>query len=435
MSDSVKPSKGVIPAEDTLVREMESLSVRDPPAAPLGGASTLPVTSTRSASTTAPTEDIPANPVKEKADPFPNGPLIDSKLKWARMTCEICYKKSPENFSFRSYYCQQHGSAISNDWRLDCVAEFEVNRVAIPCTRASYKVLHPNDNELTFQCDYHCRNGKSRIFKTRFRAQSEDFMLQAGDNENLLISGKDFDRMAFDYSYSSEIKENIRRAIHSFQSCLNFDSAVEEKKIGILQGLNAKLKCDVDELRKIHDHYRDHLAQGHVYMVLYRNKGFTESKKLSIKIGYSGDVVKRLSGYKCGTMHESPLAVIPSKTSEAEDCVLITALEKLYGAYLLEQIFHAIFAQLQQDRRCNCKKDGGNVTHAEVFDFEPVHGIENEWKAARSRVEDMRVQMYDWVDIIKKAKGALMRACEVYGPIRDNIEEKLVQAGERLYYN
>lgn len=78
--------------------------------------------------------------------------------------------------------------------------------------------------------------------------------------------------MAFNYSYSDEIKDNIRQVIQMYQDCLKYGSriAVFMK----LLALDARLPDDTKELRKIHNKYRDLLAEGYVYMLLYRNRKF-----------------------------------------------------------------------------------------------------------------------------------------------------------------
>ena len=102
----------------------------------------------------------------------------------------------------------------------------------------------------------------------------------------------------------------------------------------------------------------------------------------------------------------------------------------LLGAHLLEQILHAVLVQRQKDRQCSC-----GVMHAEVFDFEPVLGIEDEWKAAQSRVQDLRKQMNDWANIIRDAEEALEVVSNVHRPILNAIKQKLKEAGQELYPN
>ena len=101
----------------------------------------------------------------------------------------------------------------------------------------------------------------------------------------------------------------------------------------------------------------------------------------------------------------------------------------LLGAHLLEQILHAVLVQRQKDRRCLC----GVKKHAEVVDFEPVLGIEDEWKAAQSRVQDLRKQMNDWADIIRDAEEALEVVSNVHRPILNAIEQNLKEPGQPLY--
>ncbi|GJJ69325.1 hypothetical protein EMPS_01671 [Entomortierella parvispora] len=411
--------------DDDLLKSVKSLTISDSaPAAPLRNT----VVRSLSTSEEASENETTVISVQTNSDPFANGPMLNPEANWARMTCQECERKSIENFYFSSFYCQDHGSAIADQWRLDCVHR--------KCNRASYKLLHPHDNEQTFQCGYHCLNDKSRIFGTRFRTQSKDFLLQAGDRENVLISGKDFDKMAFDYSYSSEIKDNIRQVIQEFQDLLNFDSveAAKKKHEGIMQGLDANKDCDDKELRNIHGQYRDKLAQGYVYAVLYKNDDTPNSGRLSIKIGYSKDVDKRIEGYKCKTIYRRALAVIPSEVKETRNGLHTTLLSPLFGVHLLEQILHAVLVQRQRDHPCNCGQNGRRVTHAEVFVFEPVHGVPDELEAALIRVEDLKKQMNGWLDIIRKAESAFKDANEAHKPIFSAIQQKLKQAGRKPIY-
>ncbi|KAH7032460.1 hypothetical protein BKA57DRAFT_540789 [Linnemannia elongata] len=409
----------------TLFQKSVSLAVTDLTAESIARAAFVPAPFAAEAETTT---VHTTSTVDKDSDPFANGPMINPGLNWARMVCAEpgCNRKSIENFSFSSYHCQEHGSAISARWRLDCVS-FRFGSVSEPCSYASYQFLHPNDNNQTFQCEKHCRNGKRRIFRTRFRVQSEDFVLKAGGKNIVLISGKDFDRMAFDYSYSDEIKDNIRQIIKSYQNCLNFESdrSVTQRQAGMLQGLDARLPDDSKELRKIHNRYRDLLAEGYVYMVLYRNQGITASKMLPIKIGYTKDIDNRLDRYEC-PIHPDVLALIPSPPIQNG----FVKAPPLLGAHLLEQILHVVLVQRQNDFHCSC-----GSRHAEVFDFEPVLGIKDEWKAAQSRVQDLTKQMNEWAVIIRNAGPALGYVSQVHRPMLDAIELKLKQADQPLYRN
>ncbi|KAF9295474.1 hypothetical protein BGZ88_002017 [Linnemannia elongata] len=211
--------------------------------------------------------------------------------------------------------------------------------------------------------------------------------------------------MAFDYSYSDEIKDNIRQIIQSYQNCLNFESiwSVTQKQAGILQGLDARLPDDRKELRKIHNHYRDLLAEGYVYM----------------------DIDNRLDRYGCD-IHPDVLALIPTPPIQNG----FVKAPPLLGAHLLEQILHAVLVQRQNDFDCSC-----GSRHAEVFDFEPVLGIEDKWKAAQSRVQDLTKQMNEWADIIRNAGETLGLARYIHRPILYAIEQKLNNAGQPLYPN
>ncbi|KAI8595211.1 hypothetical protein EDD21DRAFT_409264 [Dissophora ornata] len=159
--------------------------------------------------------------------------------------------------------------------------------------------------------------------------------------------------------------------------------------------------------------------------------------KLSIKIGYAKDVEARLLKYRCKDIHKDDLAkvltlaVIPSATivtrsGPAKVC------PPLHGAHLLEQILHAVLAQRQLDRRCYCGKGGRYTTHGEIFDFELVFGIDDEWMAAQSRIEDLKGQMLKWANIINNAKGAFQAADTAHRPIIEAINRKLKEGGQRL---
>lgn len=77
--------------------------------------------------------------------------------------------------------------------------------------------------------------------------------------------------MAFEWNYSPEIKAAIRQAIVSYLENLHYQSSVEleQKQEGLLRHLDAT--ADLKELRTLHGYYRDHLAEGFVYFVLYKN--------------------------------------------------------------------------------------------------------------------------------------------------------------------
>ncbi|KAG0238920.1 hypothetical protein BGW42_000081 [Actinomortierella wolfii] len=126
------------------------------------------------------------------ANPVAYGPIIDPQRKGARMICNMpgCYRKSVENFYFSSFYCHAHGSEIPERLRLDCIAE--------NCGYSTYRILYPNENNDTFLCENHHRHHKSTVFQSRFRVQSSDFVLKAGDYDMVLISGLDFDHMYHD---------------------------------------------------------------------------------------------------------------------------------------------------------------------------------------------------------------------------------------------
>lgn len=101
------------------------------------------------------------------------------------------------------------------------------------------------------------------------------------------------------------------------------------------------------------------------------------------------------------------------------------------GAHLLEQVIHAILVQKQRDHRCiPCGKNGrAFVTHAEVFDFEPVFGVSDEWRAAQVHVQDLLPQLDHWVKIIRKAGGRWFEtACQVRRPFLDQIDGNLDEA-------
>lgn len=155
-------------------------------------------------------------------------------------------------------------------------------------------------------------------------------------------------------------------------------------------------------------------------------EGVSTSKMLSIKIGYTKDIDKRLESYDKCYIHPAVLASIPSPPIRNRPFKA----PPLLGAYLLEQILHAVLVQRQNDRQCSCRS-----RHAEVFDFEPVLGVEDEWKGAQSRVQDLTKQMNEWADIIRNAGPALGFVSLVHRPVLSAIERNLEAAGQPLYPN
>lgn len=134
---------------------------------------------------------VSSDPV-HPSDSFPDGPVIDSSRNWARMSCSFpgCFKKSEGNFHFSSYHCLDHGESIPEQWRYMCVANW-----GQPCGRYSYRVLYPQQDETSFQCQLHGRNSKGAIFRARgFQGRSDDFILRVAGQDWPIIRGEDFDR-------------------------------------------------------------------------------------------------------------------------------------------------------------------------------------------------------------------------------------------------
>lgn len=107
--------------------------------------------------------------------------------------------------------------------------------------------------------------------------------------------------------------------------------------------------------------------------------------------------------------------------------------QPLKAIHLLEKIFHAIFVQQQQDRPCPCKRPGGFTRHSEIFDFEPVPLVPDEWTGAKIRVQDLKTQLEKWTALVKDANDVFQIAYLAHRPILDRIKAKLDAAGERLY--
>jgi len=107
--------------------------------------------------------------------------------------------------------------------------------------------------------------------------------------------------------------------------------------------------------------------------------------------------------------------------------------QPLKAIHLLEKIFHAIFVQQQQDRLCPCKHSGGYTRHAEIFDFEPVLGVTDEWTGAKIRVQDLKTQLEEWTALVRDANDVFEIAYPAHRPILSRIKAKLDAAGKSLY--
>ncbi|KAK3839017.1 MAG: hypothetical protein J3R72DRAFT_179741 [Linnemannia gamsii] len=275
------------------------------------------------------------------------------------------------------------------------------------CYYSQRTILDLNSSVFLHHCYHHNPNFKSKIFqilsgdrsrdvKDPSHIQSEDFKLKDVGKSMMVISGRDFDDMARKHSYSAEIKEYLRGVIQRY---LNFP------------GVESKRKAGEDHATHLHSRnanesalgaYRDHFAKGWVYIVQYRNQGVSDSKKLSLKIGYSSNVENRVSNYRCKNMYRDILARVPSSSNKEQNPA-----PALWGVYLLEQILHAVYVKKQENHDCYCGVNDKLVRHGEVFDFEPVSGIDDERKAGQTRVKYLEVEMNDWARIIRKAEGAL----------------------------
>ncbi|KAF9923929.1 hypothetical protein FBU30_006045, partial [Linnemannia zychae] len=218
--------------------------------------------------------------------------------------------------------------------------------------------------------------------KVSSRVPSEDFELKDIGKSMMVIFGRDFDDMARKYSYSAKIKEYLR---HIIQQYMNFPAVGSKRKSGDDGG------------------YRDYFAKGWVYV------GVSYSRKLSFKIGYSSNVKNRLFNYRCRNMYKGILAQVPSLSNMEQ-----SPAPALWGVYLLEQILHAVHVEKQNDRDCYCGFNYKQVRHGEVFDFEPVPGIYDEWEAGQIRIKDLKEEMDDWARIIRKAEGVFETAYNIH---------------------
>lgn len=87
--------------------------------------------------------------------------------------------------------------------------------------------------------------------------------------------------MATKYSYSAQTVEWIERAIQSFADALSYESdadlaAERSQVVGFnfhsqAVGYDVKNNNDASHLQRIFFRYRDLLAAGSVYMILYKN--------------------------------------------------------------------------------------------------------------------------------------------------------------------
>lgn len=97
-------------------------------------------------------------------------------------------------------------------------------------------------------------------------------------------------------------------------------------------------------------------------------------------------------------------------------------------AHLLERIFQTVLEQRQYDYLCKC-----DANHGDIYQFEPVHGINSELAAAKSRVMDLKEQFEEWTQIIKGLERLHESAFEVHGPLLERIETMFKDANVRLY--
>lgn len=139
--------------------------------------------------------------------------------------------------------------------------------------------------------------------------------------------------------------------------------------------------------------------------------GFQNNRPtLPIKIGYTSlePVAERIGKAQCDIYRE-PLVVLPNSENP---------LRPLAFVYLLEQILHAVFAHKQ--RNYYCPQD--NILHSEIFYFDPVYGIDDELFGARIRIEDLKEQLNEWVEVVRGMEVIHERIVAAYTPLLDSIK-------------
>ncbi|KAF9319929.1 hypothetical protein BG003_007774 [Podila horticola] len=97
-------------------------------------------------------------------------------------------------------------------------------------------------------------------------------------------------------------------------------------------------------------------------------------------------------------------------------------------AHLMERIFQTVLEQQKYYYLCNW-----GTNHGEIFQFEPVHGINDGFSAAESRVADLKEQLEKWTKIVKGLECLHDRVLSIHGPLLERIETMFKHANSKLY--
>ncbi|KAG0349725.1 hypothetical protein BG005_010737, partial [Podila minutissima] len=194
--------------------------------------------------------------------------------------------------------------------------------------------------------------------------------------------------MAKDYAYSPQIEKRIREVIQNFAKVLG---ASADSHDDYLRHLDIHKVDDANQIRELYYRYRDHLAEGVVYFLAFKNTSEDIPGKLLVKIGYSTRLEERLKEYTRCSIHRKSNG--SGKTLlQIPECSLPTP---AVFAHLLERIFQTVLEQRQYDYLCKC-----DTNHGDIFRFDPVHDINDEFAAAKRRVMDLKGQFEKWAEIV-----------------------------------
>ncbi|KAF9307307.1 hypothetical protein BGZ74_007117 [Mortierella antarctica] len=290
--------------------------------------------------------------------PPPPPPEINAKLDGARRECDVddCSRKSAPNFDGHTFYCHGHGYKIQKEWRYQCVGTKK--RSIERCNNYSYRILHTDVDE----------------------------------------------PMAKDYAYSPQIEKRIREVIQNFAKVLG---ASAENHDDYLRHLDIHKVDDANQIRELYYRYRDHVAEGVVYFLAFKNTSEDIPGKLLVKIGYSTRLEERLKEYTRCSIHCKSNGMF---------------------AHLLERIFQTVLEQRQYDYLCKCDTNQGDI-----FRFDPVHGINDEFAAAKCRVMDLKEQFEKWAEIVMGLESLHKEVILIHGPLLTRIEKMFKVANIRLY--
>lgn len=87
-----------------------------------------------------------------------------------------------------------------------------------------------------------------------------------------------------------------------------------------------------------------------------------------------------------------------------------------------------MFAHRQQNHYCLLDK----TLHSEIFYFDTVHGIENEYIGAKSRVFDLREQLDEWVEIVRGMEAVHEHIVAAYTPLLEAIKTAFMVHGKNV---